>query len=256
MLYNEFYAFIYMNWRELMEKFKVYLAEFLGTMLLVGIGTGAALFTAPAAQGSGIIIVAFAFAFAFIISAYAFGAISGAHLNPAVSFAMAINKRMSWLDFVGYAGAQVLGAIAGSTMIFGVISGLVPSEVWNKISLGATTFGKPNPFEISALTAGMIEAVLTFVLVLVILMVTSEKFGAGAAAGIVIALTLAALIFVGGNLTGASLNPARSFGPAMVQSVLGNTVAMGQMGVYLIGPMVGGALAAVTAKFFGSEEAA
>lgn len=237
-----------------MEKFKIYLAEFLGTMLLIAIGTGTALFSAQA----GLVAVAFAFGFAIVISAYAFGAISGAHLNPAVSFAMAINKRMSWLDFIGYAGAQVLGAITGSAMILGVwmSTGMVQKEMFKVLPLGETTYAGQNMIPVSMGAAITIEAVLTFVLVLVIMMVTSEKFGAGAVAGVVIALTLAGLILVGGNLTGASLNPVRSFGPALLEAVLGNTKAMGQMGVYLIGPMVGGALAALTAKFLGSEEAA
>lgn len=237
-----------------MDKLKVYLAEFLGTMLLIAIGTGTALFSAQA----GLVAVAFSFAFAIVISAYAFGAISGAHLNPAVSLAMAINKRMSWLDFLGYAGAQVLGAITGSAMIMGVwmSTGMVKKEMFKVLPLGSTTYAGQNMIPVSMGGAIAIEAVLTFVLVLVILMVTSEKFGAGAIAGVVIALTFAALIFVGGNLTGASLNPARSFGPALLEAILGNAKAMGQMGVYLVGPMVGAALAAVTAKFLGSEEAA
>ena len=243
-----------MNWRKNMEKFKVYLAEFIGTLLLIAIGTGTALFSAQA----GLVAVAFAFGFAIIISAYAFGAISGAHLNPAVSFAMAMNKRISWLDFLGYAGAQVLGALTGSAMILGVwlSTGMVESKMLKVLPLGSTTYAGQNMIPVSATGAFVIEAILTFVLVLVILMVTSEKFGAGAVTGVVIALTLAGLILVGGNLTGASLNPARSFGPAMMEAFLGNTKAIGQMGIYLLGPMVGAALAAVIAKFFGSEEVA
>ena len=237
-----------------MEKFKVYLAEFLGTMLLIAMGTGTLLFSAQ----SGLMGVSLAFGFAIIIGAYAFGAISGAHLNPAVSLAMAMNKRIAWLDFLGYVGAQLLGAITGSTMILGVwlSTGMIKKEMFSAVPLGSTVYGGQNMLPVSMVAATIIEMVLTFVLVLVILMVTSEKFGAGAVTGLVIALTLTGLILVGGNLTGGSLNPARSFGPALVEAIIGNTKAIGEMGVYLVGPLVGGALAAVVAKFFGSEQAA
>jgi len=235
-----------------MEKFKVYFAEFLGTMLLVGMGTGVLAFN----QQGGLIAVGLAFGLAAMAGVYAFGSISGAHLNPAISLGMAINKRISWMDFLGYFGAQLLGGLAASGMVFGVFASIngFKLEVAKsmQLPLGQTTY-QPEAF--SALSAGVIEAVLTFFLVLVVMMVTSKKANAGLATGLVIGLTLAALIFVGGNLTGASLNTARSFGPAMVEAMIGNVTALGQMGVYLVGPLAGGALAAVVAKLFGSEEA-
>lgn len=253
MLYNKLYVFKEMNWRTNVDKLKVYLAEFLGTLLLVAMGTGAVVFAGG--QG-GILPVALAFGFAIVAAAYALGGISGAHLNPAVSLAMAINKRMGWSDFVGYVGAQLLGALAGSAMILGIWFSMgVKGEMWAQVQLGSTTYPNDGVVQLSAMSAGIIEAILTFFLVLIILMVTSKKFGAGVATGLVIALTLAGLIIVGGALTGASLNPARSFAPALFEAFLGNAKAMGQMGVYLVGPMVGGALAAVTAKYLGSEEA-
>jgi aquaporin Z len=225
-----------------------YLAEFLGTMMLVVMGTGTVVF---ASTQYGSFPIAIAFGIAVIGGAYAFGAISGAHFNPAVSLAAAINGRITWIEFLGYIAAQIVGAFAGTGVLYGTVLafGLKNSQIASQIGLGAT-----NISQVKFLGATFIEAFLTFVFVLVILMVTSKKYGTSAAP-IAIGLTLAGLIMLGLTATGASLNPARSLAPAVVLALLGSTTALTNYAIYLIGPLVGGALAAVVAKFgLGSEE--
>lgn len=232
-----------------MEKMRVYLAEFIGAMMLVGIGTGVVVFVGTQA---GPLPIALAFGLAMAAGIYAVGGISGGHFNPAVSLAMAINKRLSWTDFVGYIAAQFLGAIAGSGIIAGFFAAFgAKQDAIQQIGFGQTVYQAP----VSFWGATLIEVFLTFVFILVIVMVTSNKYSAGNMTPLIIGLTLAALIMLGISATGASLNPARSFGPALLSMFYGSSQALSQMGVYLIGPFVGGALAAFVAKFLGSEEA-
>jgi aquaporin Z len=225
-----------------------YIAEFLGTLVLVAMGTGVAVF---ASTQYGPFPIAIAFGIAVIGGAYAFGPISGAHFNPAVSLAAAINGRISWLEFLGYVVAQILGAFAGTGVILGVVMsyGIKLSQFTQaQITLGATDF------QISMIAAILIEAFLTFIFVLVILLVTSKKSGTSAAP-MAIGLTLTGLIMLGLSATGASLNPARSLAPAVVMVFTGSTTALTNYVAYLVGPMVGAALAAVVARFgLGSEE--
>lgn len=232
-----------------MEKARLYLAEFIGTLMLVAVGTGVVVFVGVQ---TGALPVAVAFGLAAIMAVYTFGNVSGAHLNPAVSLAMAINKRLSWINFLGYVVAQILGGIAGSAVVFGFMKAFgAKHAAIQQIGFGQTVYQTP----VSFMGATIIEMFLTFVFVLVIMMVSSKKHGAGKLAPLVIGFALTALVLLGISATGASLNPARSFGPALFAMFFGSATAMSQIGVYLIGPLVGGALAAVVAKFFGSEEA-
>jgi aquaporin Z len=219
---------------------KNYIAEVLGTFMLVFFGTGAAVF-AGTNEGIGKLGIALAFGLAIIAAAYSVGKYSGAHLNPAVSLAMFIDKRLSGLDLVGY----IVGQLVGATLASFVMSFLAPAMGLESDKLGQTTF--------DTLTSGeafITELLLTFIFVFVILHVTegenSDK------AGIVIGLTLTMSIFVGINLTGAGLNPARSFGPA----VFAGGEALSQLWVYILAPLVGGALAALAKIGFSKEETA
>ncbi|QBO37223.1 aquaporin [Periweissella cryptocerci] len=209
-----------------------YLAELFGTFVLVFVGTGAVVF---AGLGNALTI-GLAFGIAVVAGAYSFGAISGGHFNPAVSLAMLINGRLSLPDFIGYVVSQFIGALAGTAVVKLLATG---ANVKNLNGLGA------NGFTFGAGTAFAIETVLTFIFVLVIILVTSEKYSAGSATGIVIGLTLALLIVVGLSTTGGSLNPARSFAPA----IFDGGKALSQYWVFLLAPLVGGALAALVGRF-------
>jgi aquaporin Z len=174
--------------------------------------------------------------------AYSIGNISGCHINPAVSLAMLINGKMSVKDFIGYVIAQFLGATAGAAglmLIFG-----------NK-SLGANGFYKASALGVGMKGALIIEAVLTFIFVLAVLGVTS-KLENGKIAGIVIGMSLTLVHLIGIVFTGTSVNPARSFGPAIFQG--GD--ALTQLWVFIVGPLVGAAFAAVVYRFLeGKKEA-
>ncbi|KRN28013.1 hypothetical protein IV38_GL001854 [Lactobacillus selangorensis] len=216
---------------------KKYLAEFFGTMFFVFIGTG----TVVLGKGSPLMI-ALAFGLGISISAYAIGSISGAMVNPAVSLAMYINKRLSLTDTLWYIVAEILGAIAASGLL-DLFLGLD--------KLPKTNFGQNDFTTLSAGGAFVVETVFSFLFIFVILMVTSEKYGNSQMAGFVIGLTLTLLILVGLKLTGVSVNPARSIGPALFA---GGT-ALSHLWVFILAPCVGGILAAWCSKFlFGSED--
>lgn len=205
-------------------------AEFMGTLFLVLIGTGAVVFEV------GMVGVALAFGFIFIAMAYSIGTISGAHVNPAVSIAMFVNGRMSFTEFMVYVIAQLVGAVAGSAILQYILTQM-GSDATN---LGATVLADG----LSVSGGFMIELVLTFLFVLVIVAATGKK-GDPHLAGMVIGVTLTALILMGGTTTGVSLNPARSLGPALL---MGGT-ALSQLWLYIVSPLLAGALAALVSKY-------
>ena len=167
--------------------------------------------------------------------AYSIGNVSGCHINPAVSLAMLITKKLSLKDFIGYVLAQFIGAIAGAALLMlfvGKDSGL----------------GTNGLFEGNVWLSLLIEVVLTFVFVYVILGVTSKKEN-GAVAGLVIGLTLTLVHILGIYFTGTSVNPARSFGPAL----FAGGEALKNVWVFILAPLVGGALAAVVFKVLNKE---
>ncbi|MBU7567545.1 MIP/aquaporin family protein [Weissella sagaensis] len=227
-----------------------YLAEFFGTLMLVAVGTGTVVLVG---LQTGPLPVALAFGIALAAGAYAFGPISGGHFNPAVSLGAAINGRITWGEFVGYVISQLIGSLAGSALVWAIMQSVGANATMIKqVGFGQTDYTAP----VSFIGASVIEMILTFLFVLVILMVTSKKASASSvAAPMIIGLTLAALITVGVSVTGASLNPARSFGPAIFFAMFGSATALTHIAAYFIGPLVGGALAALVAKYgLGSEE--
>lgn len=223
---------------------KKYLAEFIGTcvLVLIGCGTAMAVGCDPAA-GSGYILTAFAFGLALLTMAYSIGNISGCHINPAVSLGMWISKRISGKEFCGYVLAQVIGGLVGAGLLALIFNGAGITDMTGAFGSNGLA-GVNGDMGIGVL----VEVLLTFVFVLSVLGVTSEKFKHGAVAGVVIALSLVAVHILGIGLTGTSVNPARSLGPAIAAAFGGNGAAMGSVWVFIVGPLVGGALAAYTYK--------
>ncbi|MBO5622066.1 MAG: aquaporin [Butyrivibrio sp.] len=223
---------------------KKYVAECIGTCVLVVLGCGTAMLVGcDAANGSGYLLTALAFGLVIVGMAYSIGNISGCHINPAVSLGVLMTGGMSVSDFIGYVISQCIGAFAGAgilAMIFG-FGGVVDKTG----GFGSNGLAGVNG---SALAGLLVEIVLTFVFVLAILGVTSKKAGHGSFGGLVIGLTLTLVHILGIGLTGTSVNPARSFGPALVAAFSGNMAPLAQLWVFIVGPLVGAAIAAVVYK--------
>ena len=215
-----------------MTTFKKMLAEFIGTCVLVVFGCGIAI-----VSGADLVATALAFGLVIVAMAYSVGNVSGCHINPAVSFGMLVAGKMKLVEFFEYICAQFLGAIAGAGILcafFGCESGLGANacqpgvEIWQGL---------------------VIEVILTFVFVFAILGVTSKK-EFGSAAGIVIGLTLTLVHLLGIKLTGTSVNPARSFGPAL----LAGGDALSQVWIFILAPLVGACLAALVFRCLSGKE--
>lgn len=207
------------------------LAEVIGTFFLVFIGTGTAVLSGNVVGTLGI---GLGFGLAIMVAANTIGQISGAHLNPAVTLAFLVNKRLGVQDFIVYVVGQIIGAILG-TELLRLILGMTDLGVDN---LAQTTYQG-----ISTTGAFIIEMTLTAILVFVIMSVTSKK-GETSYNGLAIGLTLTMLHFIGVPLTGMSVNPVRSLSPAIF--VGGD--AMSQLWLYILAPLVGGLISAVIAK--------
>jgi aquaporin Z len=233
---------------------KKYIAEFIGTFVLVVFGCGSAVAAntlvnsnsmLSAGNGSPLslttLLIAFAFGLSIVAMAYSVGNISGCHVNPAVSLAMLISKKLSGMDFIGYVVAQVLGALVGA----GVLCAIFGSND----SLGTNGYGEASAIGANAGQAFLVEVVLTFVFVFTILGVTS-KVENSAVSGLVIGLTLTLIHIFGIPFTGTSVNPARSLGPALVEGGL----ALQQVWLFIVAPLIGGALAAVVYKLLSSSD--
>jgi len=223
---------------------KKYIAEFIGTMVLVVFGCGAAVAANTLIGSMGLtvplgfttLLIAFAFGLSIVAMAYSIGNVSGCHVNPAVSFGMLLAGRMTIKDFVGYVIAQFIGATAGALILWGLFG--------SNESLGQNGYGKYSALGIDMSTAFIVEIILTFVFVLVVLGVTSKKAN-GVVAGLVIGLSLTLVHILGIPFTGTSVNPARSFGPA----ILAQGDALTQLPIFIIAPLVGGAIAAMVYRF-------
>ena len=220
-----------------MDQFKRYAAECFGTMVLVFMGCGSAVVLGCETDG-GHLAVALAFGLAIVAMAYTIGNVSGCHVNPAVSLAMLMHKKIDVSDFFGYITAQTLGAIAGAGLIklllyFGVVD-LTGGLGSNGISGAGGMWG-----------ALVVEILLTCIFVLVILGVTSDS-SKGSVAGIVIGLTLTFVHIIGIPLTGTSVNPARSIGPA----IFAGGDALSNLWVFVVGPLAGAVLAYGVFKLF------
>ena len=220
---------------------KKYVAELIGTLVLVFMGCGSAM-VLGCSVGGGHLAVALAFGLSIVAMAYVIGNISGCHINPAVSLAMLINKKISTVDFGGYVAAQVLGAIAGACLLKMMV-GFGVKDLTD--ALGSN--GVANAGGIGG--AIVIEIILTFIFIFTILGVTSDK-NKGSVAGIVIGLTLTFVHIVGIPLTGTSVNPARSIGPAL----LAGGLALQNVWVFIIAPLAGATIAAVVFNFIKSED--
>ena len=220
-----------------MSSIKKYIAEFIGTCVLVLFACGTAVVVKCSVDNpAGYLLTALAFGLVIVAMAYSIGNVSGCHINPAVSIAMLISGKLSGKDFIGYVVAQFLGATAGAgllAMFIGKENGLGTNVLYNN-SVGLSL---------------LIEIILTFVFVIAILGVTSKTENS-AVSGIVIGLTLTLVHILGIYFTGTSVNPARSFGPALLMG----GEALGCYWVFLVAPLVGGALAAVVYKFLTSED--
>lgn len=219
---------------------KKYVAEFIGTLVLTLFGCGSAAISGGIDGALGILGIAMAFGFSIVAMAYVIGDVSGCHINPAVSLGVFLNKGMSAQDFVGYVVAQFIGGIAGAGILACIISNTSLGDIAS-VGLGQNGFGEASYVGLSMIGALLVEIILTFVFVMTILGVTA-KAKTGTVAGLVIGLTLAFVHILGIPLTGTSVNPARSFGPALL---VGNGLALSQVWVFIVGPLVGAALAAV-----------
>ncbi|MBO4467722.1 MAG: aquaporin [Clostridia bacterium] len=222
-----------------MKALKKYLAEFIGTLVLVLFACGAAavLGCNTAKADAAYFMTAAAFGLVIVAMAYSIGNISGCHINPAVSIAMFVNGKMKAGDFIGYVIAQFAGATTGAAILWALLG--------SKESLGQNGLYKGD-----AWLSLLVEIILTFVFVLAILGVTSRVENSSVA-GLVIGLTLTLVHIFGIHFTGTSVNPARSFGPAILS---GSTEGLW---VFIVAPLIGGVLAALCYRFLdgkGKEE--
>ncbi|MCD8207293.1 MAG: MIP family channel protein [Bacteroidales bacterium] len=214
---------------------KKYFAEMVGTFVLVLMGCGAAIFLgcgAPAEK----LAVAIAFGLSVIAMAYCIGNISGCHINPAITFGVWLSKRMSGKDAIMYIVFQIIGAIIASAVLFALTS---TGAYGHSTATGANSFA-----EGSTLQAFLAEFVFTCVFVLVVLGATDSEKGAGNLAGLAIGLTLVLVHIVCIPITGTSVNPARSIGPALFEG----GVALKQLWLFIVAPLCGAALSALIWK--------
>ncbi len=225
---------------------KKYIAEMVGTMVLVLMGCGSAVFAGSAAgavsAGVGTLGVAFAFGLSVVAMAYTIGGISGCHINPAITLGVFMSGRMGGKDAALYMIFQVIGAILGSAILFALVSTGghdVPTAT------GSNGFGDGE-----MLQAFIAEMVFTFIFVLVVLGTTDSKKGAGNFAGLAIGLSLVLVHIVCIPITGTSVNPARSIGPALFEG----GAALSQLWLFIVAPFVGAVLSAIVWKVIGNDK--
>ena len=230
-----------------MSLIKRAIAECIGTAVLVLVACGVAVVT-----GVSWVATSLAFGLVIVAMAYSIGNVSGCHINPAVSFAMYLNKKISGKELCYYVIAQVIGAFVGALLLalfvrgFGTLGG-------NEIQ--AVLYNKEFKLDfVSYLGAFLVEVVLTFVFVIAILGVTDEKHHDGKHAGIVIGLVLTLVHLFGLGFTGTSVNPARSLAPAILQAFDGNTTSLEQIWIWILAPLAGAALAVWVYKKITKEE--
>ena len=216
------------------------LAECIGTCTLVVLGCGTAMLVGcDAVSGGGYILTALAFGLSIVAMAYSIGNISGCHINPAVSLGVLLSGGMEKKDFLAYVLAQCIGAFVGSGLLALIFSlGGVEDMTGGFGTNGLAGVGG------NAFAGLLVEIVLTFIFVTCILGVTSGKAGHGSFGGLVIGLTLTGVHILGIGLTGTSVNPARSLGPALIAAFTGNAAPLACLWVFIVGPLVGAALAA------------
>ena len=220
---------------------KKYVAEFIGTFVLVLLGCGTAMLVGcDAVNGGGYILTALAFGLVIVGMAYCIGNISGCHINPAVSLGVLISGGMTFTDFIGYVISQCIGAFAGAGMLKLIFDlGNIEDKTGG---LGSNGLAGVNG---SAGAGLLVEILLTCIFVMTILGVTSKKVKHGSFGGLIIGLTLTLVHIFGIGLTGTSVNPARSLGPA----ILAGGSAVSELWVFIVGPFIGAAIAAFVYKW-------
>lgn len=211
---------------------KKYLAEMIGTMVLVFIGCGSAIFNNGCGTPAQVLMVAVAFGVAVVAMAYTIGGISGCHINPAITLGVWMSGRMSGKDAGMYMLFQVIGGFIGSLLLYIIIATMPDFQ--------SATLTGANYCEAGAVPGLVAEIIFTCIFVLVVLGTTDSKVGAGNFAGLAIGLSLVIVHIALIPITGTSVNPARSLAPA----VFNGGDALAQVWVYIIGPFIGGALAA------------
>ena len=223
-------------------------AEAVGTALLVIFAVGAATLSfgfglTGSSTSAGVITTAMAFGLVLVGLAYALGPVSGCHVNPAVTMGFLVAKRISTRDAIGYWIAQFAGAIAGAIILWGVFES--STQYTKSTGLGTDGYDSHSMIHLGVRGAFIAEVILTFLFVFVVLQVT-KKVQSAAVAALAIGLTLATVHIFGIPLTGTSVNPARSLGPALV--VQGD--ALNQVWLFIVAPLIGGAIAAIASVFF------
>jgi MIP family channel proteins len=213
------------------------LAELIGTFTLVFIGAGTGALAAK--SGAGLVAVAWAHGLALLVIVYVWGSISGAHVNPAVTFGVAVAGRMEWPKAIVYWVVQFAGAAAAAFLLKWLLDGVAETDLG--ATIGTLTPHGANPGD--AIKVIVLEAVLTFFLVVAV-MVSGIHGRNGNLAGVAIGLVLAMDILAGGWLTGASMNPARTFGPALAAN------DFSYLWMYIVGPLAGGAVAGLLMEQF------
>lgn len=229
-----------------------YLAEFLGTFILTFTACGATSFTGGYPGYLGVVGIALIFGLVMAALFYSIGSISGCHINPVVSLAMLISRRMNFIDFMGYIVAQMLGGVAGGFAMYGISISLSTDTVeqyeaygYDLLSFGTNGYGAQSEFlNIDVWGAFLVEMILTFIFVITVLSVTANKRYKNVA-GIVIGMALSAVHLFGITLTGTGVNPARSFGPALAKAVQGDITPLSQVWLFIVAPIVGAILASI-----------
>lgn len=222
---------------------KKFFAECLGTFVLTFLGCGTAMFLGCGTP-AGVVGTAIAFGLAVVAMAYTIGEISGCHINPAITLGVALSGRMSWKDALGYWCGQIIGGIIAGALLLLVTKVVAAPDLTGALgSNGVANAG-------GVWGACLVEVIATFIFVLVVLGATDPKVGAGKPAGLAIGLSLILIHLVCINLTGTSVNPARSIGPA----IFAGGAALKDLWVFICAPLVGGALSALCWKLFSCEK--
>jgi glycerol uptake facilitator protein len=219
-------------------------AEAIGTALLAFFAAGAvvAALNVGAEDYAGLGMIALATAFGIAVAVYAFAATSGAHLNPAVTIGLAVVRRFPLAEAAPYVVAQLVGGIGGAFLLVAIFG---ETEAVDNAAVGLT-FVSDGTSQVQALVA---EAVATFVLVLAVMSLAVDRRAAAGFAGLMIGLAIGAGILLIGPLTGGSLNPARTLGPLIASGVFDGDTNWDDLWVYVVGPVAGGALAALVYVF-------
>jgi len=223
-----------------------YVAEFIGTLTLVLMGCGSAVIAGGNGEtGVGLLGISFAFGLSVVAMAYTIGHISGCHINPAITIGMVVVGRMKAAEGIGYIIAQILGAIAGAGLLYVIACGKPGFDI-SVTGLGQNGYGTTSPQGYSLMSGFIAETVFTAIFLLVIFGSTSTKNIHGGFAGLSIGLSLVLIHIVGIPITGVSVNPARSIGPAIF---VGGT-ALSQLWLFIVAPVLGSIIAAIIGRYF------